>query len=83
MDGAISEFGKYGLSGLVIFALFALILLLIKELKAMNESTDKRIDEQSNRHNAERQQWLSQLKEFAEVLRSFSSKRCGATKPSA
>jgi hypothetical protein len=31
MDGAIEQFGKFGLDGLVIFALFALIWFLVRE----------------------------------------------------
>lgn len=76
MESLLAAFTSYGLGGVVIGALFGLTFLLIKELKLMNETTDKRIDEQSNRHNDERCQWLSQLKDFGEVLRNFSGKPC-------
>ena len=70
-------FGQYGISGLVIAALFYSNWLLIREIKLLSASHDERHDKRNESHAKERQEWLNAYKENTEVLRLFSSKRCG------
>lgn len=43
-ESAIDSFSQFGIGGLVIFALFYFLHGFLKELKAMNEIHDKRIE---------------------------------------
>lgn len=72
----IGIFKEFGLSGLVIGALFYQNWSLIKELRAMNESTDRRIDEQSNRHAIERDKINLTLDKLANAFEKLYDKPC-------
>ena len=72
----IGIFKEFGLAGVVIGALFYQNWSLIKELRALNDATDKRIDEQSNRHNVEREKWLDSVNRMTDAIERLFEKPC-------
>jgi hypothetical protein len=72
----ITAFQEFGLSGAVIGALFYQNWSLIKELRALNDATDRRIDEQATRHNAEREKWLASVNRMTDAIEKLFEKPC-------
>ena len=72
----ITVFQEFGLSGAVIGALFYQNWSLIKELRALNDATDRRIDEQANRHNLEREKWLESVNKMTDAIEKLFEKPC-------
>ena len=71
-----SIFQQFGLDGAVIGALFYQNWSLIKEFRALNEATDKRIDEQANRHNTEREKWSETINRMTDAIEKLFEKPC-------
>jgi len=72
----LNIFQQFGLSGAVIGALFYQNYALIKELRALNDATDKRIDEQATRHNVEREKWLDSVNRMTLAVEKLFEKPC-------
>lgn len=72
----ITTFQEFGLSGAVIGALFYQNIQVMRELRSMNEQADKRICEQSDRHNEERKEWRLALNRLSDALDKLYDKPC-------
>lgn len=72
----ITAFKDFGFPAVAFGAMWILIKSLIVELRAMNESADKRINEQSNRHNEERKHWQDSVDKMTSAIERLFEKPC-------
>jgi hypothetical protein len=69
-------FKELGFPALAFGAMWVMSKSLIAELRTMNEASDKRINEQANRHNEERKEWRIAIDRLSETLNKLYDKPC-------